>query len=170
MQQPFSFERVLLVTILGIGVLIGYSVFASSEDDIVYPIAQLAGCVDENECRAYCDDADHLAECLDFAELHNLFTDEELEHARRFEALGAVGPGGCQSEDECEVYCEDISNIDECLAFAEQHGFMDSDELEEGVFNLFWSAKEMTEHGIYLARLKVGVFSKTIKLVQMGSD
>jgi len=131
MQQSFSFRRITLVTILGIGVFIGYSVFASTKDDIVYPVAQLGGCVDENECRAYCDDIDHLAECLDFAELHNLFTDEELEHARRFEALGAVGPGGCRAKDECEAYCEDVSNINECLAFAEQHGFMDADELEE---------------------------------------
>lgn len=131
MQQPLSFKRVLLITILGIGVLIGYSVFASSKDDIVYPVAELGGCVDENECRAYCDDVDHLAECLDFAELHNLLSDEDLEHGRRFEALGAVGPGGCRAEDECEAYCEDVSNIDECLAFAEQHGFMDSEELKE---------------------------------------
>lgn len=125
------FKKYLVVSLVAVGVLVAYTVLATSKDDIVFPIAELQNCQDEQECKAYCDDPSHLNECLAFAEQHNLFSEREIEKARKFQEIGAVGPGGCTSEFECENYCENISNIDECLAFAEEHGFMEEHELDE---------------------------------------
>lgn len=113
------------------GVLVGYTVFAVSKDDIIYPVAELANCQNEDQCRAYCDDPSNINECLAFAERHQLLSAQELEKAKRFLRIGAVGPGDCSSESECEAYCENVAHIQECLAFAEQHGFMDAEELAE---------------------------------------
>ncbi len=105
---------------------------ASSEDDIVYPVGELGDCGDEQECRAYCNGLAHIDECLAFAEQHNLLSPEEIAEARKFAEIGVEsGPGGCGGNGECEVYCEDISHINECLAFAEEHDILDMQELEE---------------------------------------
>lgn len=98
---------------------------------ITYPVAELGGCGSKDECRAYCDDLAHVNECVAFAEAHGLMDTEEAEDAREFAKLGGEGPGGCTSKDECEAYCENVTHIDECLAFAETHGILSDDELEE---------------------------------------
>ncbi len=114
-------------------VLISYALVAQalSKDDIVYPVKELGNCADESECRSYCDSPENIKQCVAFAEKHNLISQNELEHAKKFIAVGAKGPGGCDSASSCESYCEDIDNIDECLAFAERTGLIPPDELEE---------------------------------------
>lgn len=105
---------------------------AGSKDDIVYPVVELGSCENEAECRAYCDGLAHIDECLVFAEKHNLLSVEELADARKFAEIGVEsGPGGCGGTEECETYCEDISRITECLAFAEEHDILDTQELGE---------------------------------------
>lgn len=123
----------LSVVILSFGILVSYSLIAQalSEEDIVYPVAELGNCKNETECRAYCDKPQNLSQCLDFAEEHGLISDEELEMARGFEEAGGEGPGGCTSQESCETYCNDISNMDECLDFAEENGIIPPEELEE---------------------------------------
>jgi len=112
--------------------LLAGAVLANSEDDIVYPVAELGSCANEQECRAYCDGLAHIDECLAFAEEHNLLSPQELTEARRFAQLGiSSGPGGCGGKEECEAYCEDISHVNECLAFAEQYGILETQELDE---------------------------------------
>lgn len=119
--------------LLALVVIIPLGVEALSKDDIVFPVVELGSCENENECRAYCDEPDNIDICLDFAATHNLLDRSEIEHARKFQAIRdeANWPGGCDSEESCEAYCNDITNIEECLAFAEEHGFIDDDELEE---------------------------------------
>ena len=105
---------------------------AASKEDIVYPVAELGNCADEPSCRAYCENPSSLDECVAFAEKYNLISSEEAEKARKFKDIAQKGgPGGCRSEEECRNYCEDISRIDECLAFAEEHGFIDQKEITE---------------------------------------
>ena len=110
--------------LISLGIIAGYTASATSKDDIVYPVAELGGCENQLECRTYCDDLDNINECLDFAQVHNLLSDEEIAHARQFENLD-TRPGDCRSQQDCELYCEDIQNIDECLAFAEEHDLID---------------------------------------------
>lgn len=99
--------------------------------DIQYPVKELGNCKNEAECRAYCDKPQNIEQCLDFAEENGLIPEDELEMARKFEKAGFEGPGDCTSQASCENYCNDIVNIDECLAFAEENDIMPPDELEE---------------------------------------
>ena len=113
------------------GLTLAWGVVALSADDIVFPVAELGNCQDEQECKQYCSDSSHMEECITFAEKYDLMTEQEIERARQFESIGGVGPGGCTNEFECQFYCEDINHIEECVAFAEENGLMDPDELEE---------------------------------------
>ncbi len=120
-----------LFFILAIVLGIAGTAFALSKDDIVFPVAELGNCQDEQECREYCDDSENITQCVAFAEKYSMLSESELEKAKKFQSIGAVGPGGCTSENECETYCEDTVNIEECLVFAEKNGFMDEKELQE---------------------------------------
>ncbi len=98
--------------------------------DIVYPVAELGNCKDEAACRAYCDKPENMKICLSLAEKYNLLSKEELQQAKKFDAIGK-GPGGCKTQEACETYCNDMSRIDECVAFAEKNDLMPPKELEE---------------------------------------
>ncbi len=126
-------KRIFLLPLIIFVLLIGtWSVFAKSKADIAYPVRQLGNCANEQECRTYCDDLRHIGDCLAFAQEHNLLSAEEFAQAKRFVQLGVEsGPGGCTSEASCHAYCEDVSHITECLAFAEQYGVMEEEELAE---------------------------------------
>ncbi|MEK7510601.1 MAG: hypothetical protein AAB567_03600 [Patescibacteria group bacterium] len=39
--------------------------------------------------------------------------------------------GNCESEVECRAYCEELDRIKECVAFAEKHNLLSSEELAE---------------------------------------
>jgi len=59
-------------------------------------------------------------------------SDEEIAEARRFMKIMSEGrsPGGCRGERECFEYCEDESHFEECIAFAEEAGFISAEEAE----------------------------------------
>ncbi|TSC75727.1 MAG: hypothetical protein G01um101430_221 [Parcubacteria group bacterium Gr01-1014_30] len=122
-------NKIFVVTVLLLG--IGIVVYATSKDDIVFPVPELGNCKSEQECKVYCDSPANIAKCLAFAERHNLLSAEELARAKKFLELGGSGPGGCSNHLECENYCNDINNISECLTFAERSGFIEPDELKE---------------------------------------
>ena len=103
---------------------------ATSAEDIVYPVAELGNCKNETDCRTYCDKSENIKVCINFAEKHNLLSNEELRRGKKFTEIGK-GPGGCTNQANCESYCNDASRIDECLAFAEKNDFMSREELKE---------------------------------------
>src|SRR3989344_1035330 len=115
-----------MATFLALGI-----VLASSKEDIVFPVVELGGCENKEQCKMYCDNPDNIKQCVGFAEKHNLLDKDEIEKAKRFMEAGNKGPGECNSQKSCEEYCNNINNMDECLAFAETHGMMDDEELEE---------------------------------------
>ncbi|MBI2629566.1 hypothetical protein HYW76_00530 [Candidatus Pacearchaeota archaeon] len=39
--------------------------------------------------------------------------------------------GNCNSQEECEKYCDDVNNMELCLNFAEKNGIMSADEIAE---------------------------------------
>ncbi|MBI2450590.1 MAG: hypothetical protein HYV47_03600 [Candidatus Nealsonbacteria bacterium] len=110
----------------------GVLVFATSKEDITYPVASLGNCKNEADCLAYCDKPENMEPCLNFAEKHNLITDKEIAIARKMLAAGKTsGPGGCKGQVECGNYCDDMSHIKECVAFAEENDLMMPEELAE---------------------------------------
>ncbi|MEK7157601.1 MAG: hypothetical protein AAB688_00820, partial [Patescibacteria group bacterium] len=120
-----------LAFIILIAVFVGFAtVKAENSEDIIFPVEELGNCQNETECKTYCDKEDNISLCVDFAEKHNLMSEEEVSKAKAF-AKSKNRPGNCKNEKECEVYCEDINNIDSCLSFAEKNGFIDEKELKE---------------------------------------
>lgn len=110
--------------------------FASSKADIVFPVAELGGCQSETECKTYCDNPDNYSACFAFAKKHNLLegplADKSEKELEKFaQVMNEGGPGGCQSQRECDAYCDDIDNINECVTFAERHDLMPPSELDE---------------------------------------
>lgn len=81
-------------------------------------------------CQTYCSDSSHEEECFAYAEANGFIPKAEAQKIRefkkKFQERGG-GPGGCQSEQECRVYCDDAGHIDECVSFAEEHGFIDKE-------------------------------------------
>ena len=124
--------------VLGLLIIISSAVLASKimarettgAADIQYPVRELNNCQNEKACKAYCDEPENINACVDFAEKNNLMSQEEIELAKKFMAAGSKGPGGCRGKNECETYCNDISHIDECVAFGEKTNLIPPQELE----------------------------------------
>lgn len=127
--------KFLSFIILGVGIMISAiligDALAQTATDIQYPVSELGNCQNEAACRAYCDKPENIRVCVNFAEKHNLMSGEEIEMAKKFIAAGAKGPGGCLGKEACEEYCNNISYIDECVAFAEKNNLMSPKELAE---------------------------------------
>lgn len=87
-------------------------------------------CRNKNACENYCQNTEHMEECLAFAEESGFLPREELEQAKKFMPLMKSGetPGGCKSKDKCEAYCESDEHFDECISFAEKHGMIPEEE------------------------------------------
>lgn len=122
-------------------------------------------CKGEKECRAYCADPEHRDACIAFAEDNDLLSEKEKEMMKMrkeiFDRLQDVeGPGGCVSEDACRAYCNDPEHVEECLAFAAEHGLMEEDEAKEKI-------KEFVREGEKsIARFsleKAGEYAKEMK-------
>lgn len=142
-----TFKRVLyglaasaIIAVAGVSFALAQE-SASDEDisqeaaaKIQFPVAELGGCADKAACKAYCDGPENRNACFGFAKKHGLMKPEKI---RKIEKRMAVlekqggGPGGCQGEQECEAYCSNAANMNECIAFAKAHGVMDARELEE---------------------------------------
>ena len=70
--------------------------------------------------------------CINFAEQHKLISQEEIEMGKKMMELGkAGGPGGCRGMVQCDAYCDNIDNIEECVTFGEKHGMIPPEELKE---------------------------------------
>lgn len=92
------------------------------------------GCKGREECDAYCDDFTHMTDCVDFAEKAGMMSPEDAARARRMAEKGINmmqgGPGGCKGQEECEAFCNEPANMEECLNFAVQIGDMEPEEAE----------------------------------------
>lgn len=90
------------------------------------------GCEGEEECKAYCDNPDNMVECIEFSVKAGFMSEEDAEHAKKMAELGITGgPGGCEGEEECNAYCDDPNNMDECIQFSVKAGFMTPEEAEQ---------------------------------------
>jgi len=88
------------------------------------------GCKTKGDCENYCRAGAHIDECLTFAESAKLMTPEELTQVRAMAEYLKAGttPGGCKTKGECESYCAEEANFDECVSFAEKTGMISAEE------------------------------------------
>src|SRR3989344_3126379 len=91
------------------------------------------GCQGQTECEAYCDNITHIEECITFAERYGLIPPEELTEAKKVAAAikSGVNPPNCRNKRDCDVYCSQPQNMEECLIFAEAAGLIPLDELTD---------------------------------------
>jgi len=91
------------------------------------------GCEGKNECEAYCNNLDHIDECISFAEENNLIPPEELEEAKKVQAAikRGVKPPPCGNKKQCDIYCDQPEHMEECIAFGIEAGFIQGQELED---------------------------------------
>jgi len=91
-------------------------------------------CKTKDECESFCQGSvSNLEECLSLASDIGM-SDASIDEGRRvLKALkeGAEMPGDCRTKNECETYCSDAKNIDQCLNFAEKAEMMTSAEVAE---------------------------------------
>lgn len=89
-------------------------------------------CRNKKECDIYCSQADHMEECIIFAQAAGFMGPEELEETQK--VLRAIKKGAkpppCRGKEECDIYCADEAHFEECLGFAEAAGFITSEEAE----------------------------------------
>jgi len=91
------------------------------------------GCRGKDECEAYCNNMDHINECIAFAEENNLIPPEELEEAKKVQAAikRGVKPPPCGNKKQCDIYCDQPEHMEECIAFGIEAGFIQGKELED---------------------------------------
>lgn len=134
-------SKILYFSIIGFGALISALIIgvASAQTtagsinnaNINYPIAALGNCQSQAACKTYCDNPANLNACINYAQENNLMSQDDINAAKKFLAIGGKGPGGCANQDSCKSYCNDINHINECIAFAKKTGILSPDKLAE---------------------------------------
>lgn len=138
MTATFSKPAFIAVFIISAAAIFSFALVAgASIEDVKYPVKELGNCKNEAECLKYCDERENLERvkaCLDFAKRYELLSPEEIEEAEYYAlTLGVTkGPGGCADRNECEAFCEDTGNLDECLDFAEKYSLRPAEEIADG--------------------------------------
>jgi hypothetical protein len=91
------------------------------------------GCRGKNECETYCNNIEHIDECISFGEENNLIPPKELEEAKKVQAAikRGVKPPPCGNKRQCDIYCEEPDHMEECINFGIEAGFIQGEELED---------------------------------------
>ncbi|MDP2932775.1 MAG: hypothetical protein Q8N81_01445, partial [bacterium] len=91
------------------------------------------GCKTKDTCETYCDSVAHIDECVAFAEKNGLMPADQLDEAKKIQAAKARGVKlpSCGGKKQCDAYCSEPVNMEECITFAQEAGFMPPQELEE---------------------------------------
>lgn len=89
------------------------------------------GCKGKAECETYCDNPDHMEECIIFAKKYGLIPPEELEDVEKVLAAIEKGatPPPCHGKAACDAYCNMAEHFEECITFGEAAGLIPPEEL-----------------------------------------
>jgi hypothetical protein len=91
------------------------------------------GCRGKDECETYCNNIEHIDECISFGEENNLIPPKELEEAKKIQAAikRGVKPPPCGNKRQCDIYCDQPDHMEECITFGTEAGFIQGQELED---------------------------------------
>jgi hypothetical protein len=124
-------KKIILISIISL-FCFGGIVFAA--DAPGYPIAELGNCADKTDCQAFCNKSENMSACISYAEKNKMLSTEEINLSKKVIKKFEEGklPGGCKDKNTCETFCQNnITNLDECLSFAEEIGISGA-SIEEG--------------------------------------
>ena len=87
-------------------------------------------CGNKKACDVYCDNSEHMEECITFAEAAGFLQGKELSDAQKMLAAlkRGVKPPPCKGKDACDEYCSNPDNMEVCINFAMEAGFMEEQE------------------------------------------
>lgn len=104
--------------------------------ELIATVGGPGDCATFDECADYCEDEINQDECFDFAKEHDLFSEEEFADMEKIKKLERKveefgGPGDCRGETECQDFCSDSANFEECVTFAVEEGMMDPEIVKD---------------------------------------
>ncbi|MCX6813408.1 MAG: hypothetical protein NTV77_02950 [Candidatus Azambacteria bacterium] len=87
-------------------------------------------CGNKKQCDVYCEDPNHMEECITFGVEAGFIQGKELEDVQKMLAAVKRGikPPPCKGKEACDTYCGDPNNIEMCMTFAMEAGFMSEQE------------------------------------------
>ncbi len=87
-------------------------------------------CGNKNACDAYCEEPEHMEECITFGAEAGFIQGKELEDAQKMlQAIKkGVKPPPCKGKEACDEYCSTPENMEVCMNFAMEAGFMNEQE------------------------------------------
>lgn len=87
-------------------------------------------CGNKKSCDSYCEDPNHMEECITFATEAGFMQGKELEDAQKMlQAIKrGVKPPPCKGKDACDQYCSNPDNMEVCMNFAAESGMMSEEE------------------------------------------
>lgn len=87
-------------------------------------------CKDKKACDSYCESADHMEECMNFAIQAGFMDPKESEDAKKMlQALKrGVKPLPCKGKEACDQFCNKPENMETCITFAVEAGLMPEEE------------------------------------------
>jgi len=79
------------------------------------------GCQSAEECQEFCAKPENAEVCLEAGVKMGEITPEQAEQMRPGAEAGgqmpSVGPGGCQTLEECQTYCQSPDHVQQCLDY-----------------------------------------------------
>lgn len=87
-------------------------------------------CGNKKECDIYCEDQNHMEECINFGIAAGFIQGKELENSQKMLAAvkRGVKPPPCKGKEACDAYCSNPDNIEVCMNFAIEAGMMSEQE------------------------------------------
>lgn len=87
-------------------------------------------CGNKKQCDSYCEEPDHMEECISFGAEAGFIQGKELEDAQKMLAAikKGVKPPPCKGKEACDEYCSTPDNMEVCINFAIEAGFMNEQE------------------------------------------
>ena len=88
------------------------------------------GCMNREECEAYCADPNTIEECVLFGRVAGFISEAQARDFLHILPLVKSGrtPGECRSRSSCDAYCGDERHIEECAEFAKEAGLLSMEE------------------------------------------
>lgn len=87
-------------------------------------------CRDKKACDVYCEEPEHMEECIAFGIEAGFIQGKELEDVQKMliAVKRGVKPPPCRGKEACDVYCGLPENMEGCMSFAIEAGFMNEQE------------------------------------------
>ncbi|MCG2694912.1 hypothetical protein L6261_02400 [Candidatus Parcubacteria bacterium] len=96
------------------------------------------GCMGPQECDAFCSKPENRQTCFEFTKQNQLMPPEELMRMERemeivdkLNSGGMTGPGGCKGPQECNAFCRNPENMEECINFSGEQGLLSQDRMKD---------------------------------------